>query len=122
MADQRRSTGVAGEDAVARHYEAQGYTVVARNWRDGRRGELDLIVRRNELAVIVEVKTRRSSAFGDAVEAVTIDKQRRLRRLAGAWLATVRGEGIRDIRIDVAAVQWHAGEREPEIEIIEHAC
>ena len=53
--------------------------------------------------VIVEVKTRRSLAFGSPVEAVTPVKAARLRRLAGCWLADHRGlvDGVADIRIDV---------------------
>jgi len=40
--------------------------------------------------VIVEVKTRRSLAFGSPVEAVSAVKAARLRRLAGCWLADHR--------------------------------
>jgi putative endonuclease len=102
VADVRRTVGNAGEEAVARWYRAQGYEVLARNWRV-RGGELDVIVRRAGTIAFCEVKTRRSSAFGTPAEAVTPRKQERLRALARAWLAAspVRA---RILRFDVASV------------------
>jgi putative endonuclease len=129
VVQQRQRLGAAGEAAVARRYEEAGYVVVARNWRDGRRGELDLVVRRGGLVVGVEVKTRSSSVFGDPLEAVTAAKAARLRRLLAAWVAgQVAGqlsgpgrEQVTELRIDVAAVRW-GGSAGPEIEVIESAC
>jgi putative endonuclease len=120
-ADPRRRLGACGEDAVARWYEARGYSVASRNWRV-REGELDLVLRRGRTVVFCEVKTRRGDAFGTPFEAVTITKQRRLRTLAVRWLAEhhVRAG---ELRFDVAAVRWRGtGNVEPsEIEVIEAA-
>ena len=101
-----------GEDRAALWYAARGYTVVDRNWRCAA-GELDLVVVRPAPAgvelVVVEVKTRSSDRFGSPLEAVGPDKQRRLRRLAGEWLAVrwceVAGGGRpARVRFDVVAV------------------
>ena len=89
MADGRRATGVAGEDAVAAWYVARGYEIVDRNWRV-REGEIDVIARDAGSVVFCEVKTRRGDAFGAPVEAVTARKQQRLRLLARLWLADRR--------------------------------
>jgi len=58
------------------------------------------------VAVIVfcEVKARASSEFGGPAAAVNWQKQRRLRRLAAAWLAANRPTGLVEVRFDVAAV------------------
>jgi putative endonuclease len=109
----RRALGVSGEDLVAAWYVANGYEVVARNWRT-RAGELDLIVRRGRTFVFCEVKTRSSDAFGAPVEAVTRDKQVRLRHLAARWLEDAPMRPT-EIRFDVASVL--AG----EIEVLEGA-
>lgn len=113
MTQARRALGATGEDAVAAWYVDHGYEIVARNWRC-RAGELDLIVRRGRTFVFCEVKTRSSDAFGAPVEAITREKQVRLRHLAARWLedAPLRPT---EIRFDVASVL--AG----EIEVFEGA-
>ena len=98
-----RQLGIDGEDLAAAWYVAQGYEVVARNWRC-REGELDLIVRAGRTFVFCEVKTRTSDAFGAPVEAVNSDKQQRLRRLAARWLEDDAPLRPTEIRFDVASV------------------
>jgi putative endonuclease len=120
--DRRRlDLGARGEAAAAAFYAARGYSVLARNWRC-REGELDLVVARDGCVVFCEVKTRTGSGFGIPAEAVTPEKQRRLRRLAVRWLAEQRaadGPGFADLRFDVASVTVRAGE--PQLEVIEAA-
>jgi putative endonuclease len=98
----RRAHGRFGEDRAAAWYEANGYEVVARNWRR-RDGELDLIVRRESMIVFVEVKARASEAFGWPAEAVGPAKQRRIRALAVAFLAESKLKAS-ELRFDVASV------------------
>jgi putative endonuclease len=98
----RLDLGRRGEDAAVARYVGAGYRVVARNWRC-RLGELDLVLIRRALLVFCEVKTRRGSALGGPFEAVGWQKQRKLHRLAEAFLVSSRlaPEGI---RFDVASV------------------
>ncbi|MEO5900315.1 MAG: YraN family protein [Ilumatobacteraceae bacterium] len=102
-----------GEGEVARWYVHHGYVVVARNWRC-EHGELDLVVRLGGTIVFCEVKTRASDAYGGGAAAVGWAKQRRLRRLGAAWLASTGVHGV-DVRFDVAAVTGQL------IEVIEAA-
>jgi putative endonuclease len=95
--------GRAGEDLAARWYAERGWRVVARNWRAGRTGELDVVALRDGVLAVCEVKARSSEAFGTPLEAVTPAKQARIRRLAAAYLAA-SDVGTRRIRFDVAAV------------------
>ena len=106
--------GQRGEAMVASAYEARGYRVVARNWRAGRVGEIDLVLCTGRLLVVCEVKTRSTAAFGLPAEAVDRRKQAKVRAVTAAFLAAhpFRPAGI---RFDVASV---LGER---IEIIEGA-
>ncbi|HEV2070856.1 MAG TPA: YraN family protein [Acidimicrobiales bacterium] len=102
MTRARQVLGAEGENLSAAWYEAQGYGVLARNWHC-REGELDLVVRRGGTIVFCEVKTRSSLAFGSPLEAVTPVKQRRIRRLAAAWLRETDTHAS-EVRFDVAAV------------------
>lgn len=78
--------GRAGEDAAAAFLERAGYSVLDRNWRQGRL-ELDLVCRHGETVVFVEVKSRKVRGQGSPAQAVTPAKQRVLGRAAQAWLA-----------------------------------
>jgi putative endonuclease len=105
--------GAWGERVAATHYRRRGYDVVDRNWRSPT-GELDLVLRRGELYVFSEVKTRRTDQFGPASAAVGVAKQRRIRQLAIEWL---RANDVHagDIRFDVVAITG------VEVEVIESA-
>ena len=91
-----------GETLAAARYEAQGYAVLERNWRS-RAGEIDLICARGGTLVVCEVKTRTGSARGHPLEAITPAKQRRLRRLAAAYLHQ-QGRRWAEVRFDVVGV------------------
>jgi putative endonuclease len=101
----RAELGALGEELAAEHLLGLGLVVLDRNWRC-RYGELDLVaadVSARSL-VFVEVKTRTSDQFGGLAQAVTGNKVRRLRRLAGLWLAEQNASWTA-IRIDVIGVR-----------------
>lgn len=110
----RADIGALGEQLAVDHLSSLGLRVLARNWRC-RYGELDVIAVDDEsrILVFVEVKTRTSDRFGGVAQAVTPDKVRRLRRLAGLWLAAQDGSWSA-IRIDVVGVRI-GRRRTPEI-------
>lgn len=94
--------GRRGEAIAAEYLQANGLTIVDRNWRC-QQGEIDLIARDGGELVFVEVKTRSSVAFGHPLEAVTAVKLARLRRLAAAWCDAHPGSHDA-IRIDAIGV------------------
>ncbi|MDM7832697.1 YraN family protein [Cellulomonas edaphi] len=96
------AVGRYGEDVAARHVVEAGWTVLDRNWRC-RDGELDLVGLDGDELVVVEVKTRRSVAYGPPAEAVTRHKLARVRRLAAQWLAA-HDVRVASVRVDVIAV------------------
>jgi putative endonuclease len=96
--------GRAGEERAARYLQAQGYTVLDRNWRV-RDGEIDLVAATPGDLVVVEVKTRSGEGFGHPFEAIDRRKQARLWRLAFAWVAAHPDEAQgRRLRLDVIAI------------------
>ncbi|WP_428341616.1 YraN family protein [Mycobacterium sp.] len=101
----RAEIGALGERLAAEHLRNLGLRIVARNWRC-RYGELDVIAvdPAVDTVVFVEVKTRTGDGFGGLAQAVTEQKVRRLRRLAGIWLAA-QDQGWAAVRIDVIGVR-----------------
>ena len=84
--------GRAGERAAAAYLESLGYEVIGRGFK-ARRGEIDIICRRRDELVLVEVKTRSSDAFGTPAEAVNAAKQRALRAAAAEYRVLSRWRG-----------------------------
>ena len=104
--------GVAAERRAARHYRLRGWTILGANvWAGG--NELDLIARRGRTLRFVEVKEKRGAGWGDPLEMVTAEKQRRVRRAAAAWLATRPELGGLTVGFDVVAVRDGRLERLP---------
>ncbi|MGZ5396987.1 MAG: YraN family protein [Mycobacterium sp.] len=101
----RAEIGALGERLAVEHLRSLGLRVLDRNWRC-RYGELDVIAADDaaRIVVFVEVKTRTTNRFGGIEQAVTPEKVRRLRRLAGLWLARQDARWS-EVRIDVIGVR-----------------
>ena len=99
----RNQLGALGEQLAVDQLIGLGLKILDRNWRC-RYGELDVIAVEADTVVFVEVKTRTGDGFGGLAEAVTPQKVRRLRRLAGLWLAG-QDRGWAGVRIDVIRVR-----------------
>lgn len=100
----RGALGRYGEDLAARRLAAAGMTVLERNWRCGRVGEIDIVARDGDVLVVCEVKTRRGRGFEDPMAAVTPAKAERLRGLAERWTQAHGGAPPGGVRIDVVGV------------------
>src|SRR6266568_9231622 len=97
--EDRRELGQIGETLAASYLTTRGWEIVDRNVRF-REGEIDIVAARGGILAFVEVKTRRSAAFGSPAEAVTWRKQRRIRTLASRYLAE-QHPGARAVRFDI---------------------
>jgi putative endonuclease len=105
----QQQTGNRGEELVADHLAAQGWQILARQWRC-RWGELDLVAQKGSTLAFVEVKTRSLNArWGDwdpiGLEAVGSAKQKRLIRAATLFLSQNPQLEHLNGRFDVALVQ-----------------
>jgi putative endonuclease len=101
--------GRRGEQAAAAFLARRGFRVIGRGFL-ARRGELDLVCRRGDRLVLVEVKTRTTDAFGAPAEAVGARKRRALQAAAAEYRALAGWRGP----IDFAVVTILA-DQEPEL-------
>ena len=115
-----RDLGNLGEAETARYLRKRGCTLLASQWRC-RFGEIDLVARdRRGTVCFVEVKLRKSDAYGGAGEAVDRRKQERLRTAAACWLSM---NDLTDApaRFDVAEVYVDENGRVLRMEYLEDA-
>ena len=94
--------GRRGEQDALSLLQGKGHRILERNFRAGR-GEIDLITMDGETLVFVEVKSGSAGVFGEPEDRVDIRKQRRIGRVAAAYLAG-NPPGHRDCRFDVVSV------------------
>jgi putative endonuclease len=115
----RSDIGAWGEAIAARYLSEHGYSVRERNWRHGH-GELDIIAATGDEIVFVEVRTRRSHAYGAPEETLRAAKQAKLIETAQAYL---QEHGIEEVqwRIDVIVVEMDARQNVTRLEHIESA-
>ncbi|MBL8968157.1 MAG: YraN family protein [Spirochaetaceae bacterium] len=96
--------GRAGEALVASALEAEGWILLARNFRAGR-GEIDLVAARGDTLAFVEVKSWRSLGSGDLGDSIGGDKRRRIVETAKIFLVRNRQYRYLRARFDVALVR-----------------
>ena len=101
-----------GERVALRHYRLRGYRLLEANARAGRY-ELDLVLRRGDRVVVVEVKEKSGSTFGHPFEMIDEEKVRRVYAAAASWLATRPELDGLDVVFEAAAVRGGRVERVP---------
>jgi putative endonuclease len=113
-----RSFGIHGEEIAAGYLARRGYRILERNFRT-RMGEIDVIARDGDVLVFVEVKARRTDAFGGASSSVDRKKRVRLAKLARAYLHR-RGWADRPCRFDLVTIRGGDG-MEPSVDLLQNA-
>ena len=120
----RRSTlGARGERAAARYLRWNKRMYIIEASARNIYGEIDIIAvdRKKTTVIFIEVKTRKSHDRGHPAEAVTLEKQKRITRIA---LSFLKHNSLLDqcsVRFDVVAITWPSGQRKPTIEHYENA-
>lgn len=112
MFSAKRQQGARFERQARLFLEAQGMTFIAAN-QGFKCGELDLIMREGNTIVFVEVRQRKNSQFGSAVESVDWQKQQRWLDAASMWLAK-RGLSLEDADCRFDLVAFNSPTSKPE--------
>ena len=102
MIAEPRKTGLIGEMRASRYLRAKGYEIYSANYRS-KSGEIDLIACRDGILAFVEVKTRQNGRFGEPAEAVTAEKQKKIRRTAACYLSEA-GHSCRGMEFQVVEI------------------
>jgi putative endonuclease len=100
----RRAQGDATEERACRHLDRSGFTIVERNYR-AKGGEIDIVARKGDVLVFVEVRSLEVPDFGTPEESVTPAKRRRIVVAARRYLSKVPPSSWREARFDVIAIE-----------------
>jgi putative endonuclease len=100
--DRRQLLGLRGERIAMAFLTSCGWSVEAHRFKLGRH-DLDLVIRKGHTVAFVEVKTRRSTVCGTALEAVSWRQQRDIARAASVWVLR-HGRPADEYRFDLVAV------------------
>lgn len=96
------TTGSGSEFLAGQYFSDCGYRIVERNYR-ARRGEIDLVVEKDNEIAFVEVRYRKTARFGAPEETVTTAKRRKL-SMAALEFITSRNTAEKSLRFDVLAM------------------
>lgn len=107
--------GLLGENLAKQHLTANGYTILASNYRY-KKAEIDIIALKNETLAIIEVKTRSTSHFGQPESFVTNKKIKLVIEAANAYITANNYDY--DVSLDIISVVLS---NPPVIEHIENA-
>jgi len=88
---QLHETGKKGEKLAAELLISKGYQVLETNWRFSR-AEIDIIAKKEEILVFVEVKTRSSDYFGQPEEFIDSKKEKLIADAASEYMKQVGHE------------------------------
>ena len=116
----KRDIGKKYEAHAAKFLRNHGYRIVAKNFQ-WRGGEIDLVVINNSVIVFVEVKYRSNEDYGQAVETVTLEKQRKLIRTAHYFLQQHNEFSLMDARFDVIGMTPTSDDKEIKVDWIKGA-
>lgn len=107
----RAELGRLGEDKAAEHLIGLGWQILSRNWRC-REGEADIVALDTDAGalVVVEVKSRSGTGFGDPLDAITYEKARRLRHLAAIYAKHTHASAPL-LRVDAIGIVWPHGQQ-----------
>jgi len=119
MSTGKVEVGRLGEDLAVRYLRELGYQILTTNYRC-RHGEVDIVAREGEEVVFVEVRTRRSQAFGTPQESLTRSKMRRLVATSQDYLQGYGGSDV-DWRIDLVSVRLNESNQLEDIDHLRHA-
>jgi len=134
MAAEHVELGQSGEQLAVDFLKKKGYQILARNWRAGHWGEIDIVTRdyswrakifnrfwpiflfNKKMAslVFVEVKTKSNHNFGLPEEELTAVKQQKLRRAIQQYFWSQKIE-TENWRLDLVAIDWPSDGVQPEI-------
>lgn len=107
-----------GEDTAAQFLKHNNYEIIERNYHSPF-GEIDIICKKGDLLILIEVKARKSHAYGEALDAITEQKREKIIKTAYHYLA--KHDFDVPIRFDVITLEYNKKRKDYTLEHIKNA-
>ncbi|OGO89587.1 MAG: hypothetical protein A2Y24_00140 [Clostridiales bacterium GWE2_32_10] len=114
----KRKVGSQAEEVAEKYLVRRGYEVVEKNYNCSF-GEIDIVARKDDFWIFIEVKYRRDLSYGYPVEAVTVAKQKNIRKVAMLYIKHKNLVREKNFRFDVVGILGELNN--PRISLIENA-
>ncbi|MEK9133215.1 MAG: YraN family protein [Patescibacteria group bacterium] len=98
-----RRSGSIGEELACKYLASHGFKIIKKNFTISG-GEVDIIAKKADLLVFIEVKTRTNESFGNADESINFAKKRSLKRTVAKYLAKFTSGDV-DYRVDLIEIE-----------------
>ena len=102
----QKQTGQKGEDMAVAFLEDDGYTIQERNYRY-KRAEIDIIAKKRNILIFVEVKSRRSNVFGYPESFVDEKQADRITEAAEEYMYQIKWQ--KNVRFDIISIETGSG-------------
>ena len=112
MKPTNKDKGDFGEDIAQNYLKKNGYKILDTNWRYSKFSELDIVAKKSEILVFVEVKFRSSNKCGTPFEAINYEKLNHLKTAILAYLQNTK-EKYNSYQLDIIGI---TGKENPQIE------
>ena len=116
----KRKIGAWAEQQACEYLTSNGYKIIKQNFRVSRFGEIDIIAYDAEYICFIEVKARSSCSFGLPREAVTYEKQQKIKMLANIYLSQNRCKNC-CVRFDVIEIYYNSLHEIQNLQLLKNA-
>ena len=107
-----------GEDIAVKFLGHNGYQIIERNYHSVY-GEIDIICKKSNQLIFVEVKARKSNKFGEPLDAITEKKREKIIKTTYHYLAKYNLE--LPLRFDIITIQYISKDKNYKFQHIKNA-
>ncbi|GAB5465582.1 MAG: YraN family protein [Candidatus Kapaibacteriales bacterium] len=118
--DNSRDFGKKGEDVAAQYLTSKGYTIVKRNFHYGRHGELDIVAKKEDLLIFVEVRSKFSRNTINPMLTLNYPKIKKIKKSGEGYLYINKIRNVQ-CRFDFIWIDFSKNKDKPEVNHIENA-
>jgi putative endonuclease len=117
MNSSSKKLGIIGETIACNYLIENGYEILERNWRF-KKYEIDIIAKTNNAIIVVEVKTRKNTNFGQPEDFVSVTQQKYLTNAINEYV--IKNNFNLECLFDIISIKFN-NEEKPTLKHLKNA-